>query len=53
MFHPAMKYAAAELLIKSKTNPALNGARVRVVKSIVLKTAFIVAKRSSLSLKIP
>ena len=42
-----MKIAAAQLLTKSKTNPAVKGAIERVVKSIVLKTALIWAKRSS------
>ena len=46
-FQIAIKIAAAQLLTKSKTRPAVKGAMESVVKSIVLKTALIWAKRSS------
>ena len=41
IFQTEIKIAAAQLLIKSKTNPAVKGATDKVVKSIVLNTALI------------
>ena len=42
-----MKIAAAQLLMKSKINPADSGAMENDNKSMILKTALICANRSS------
>ena len=51
MFHPAMKKAAAPLLMRSKMSPALKGAKVIVARSMVLNTALIFANLYASPLK--
>lgn len=46
-FQLAINIAADQLFIKSKISPAVKGATAIVVKSIVLKTALILANLSS------